>query len=290
MSGANRRAALPGLIAACLRGLIGRAPIPYGTARLALLPLVLLVLGLTLPCWAPAAEARRAAPPPAESGAAAAAVPAAPLTRPEAVVLLVHDSVRDLVNLEPVRALFADQFTMPFTVQAASTDYSRAFLAERNQYYAPQIMTAMHDWRWVQDSVVRILIIKDDIYDVPRNYLFSEYQPGLRIGVISLARLVPADIKTNPVAASQLMAERFVKLLLKSVAGNAGLVSQGCVMSFANSVEELDRKPAAFCPEDTARLQAAGILRTAQPAPVMPEPPAPPGNPADSGAKAPPAP
>jgi len=49
--------------------------------------------------------------------------------------------------------------------------------------------------------------------------------------------------------------------MLKSIALLSGLRTNGCVMAFPRSLDELDGKDAEFCPADKAALIAAGVLK-----------------------------
>ena len=82
------------------------------------------------------------------------------------------------------------------------------------------------------------------------------------VGIVSMARLDVNDANRTRAELAQITAGRAYKLILKSVAQLAGLPDTGgCILAFSRTLEDLDGKPAEFCPADREALVAARVLK-----------------------------
>jgi predicted Zn-dependent protease len=82
------------------------------------------------------------------------------------------------------------------------------------------------------------------------------------VGIVSMARLDATDPEIPRARRAEIGATRAYKLILKSIALLAGLPNTGgCLLAFPRTLEELDRKPAEFCPAEREALVAAKILK-----------------------------
>jgi predicted Zn-dependent protease len=112
------------------------------------------------------------------------------------------------------------------------------------------------------ERVFRYLYLPYDLKVTGLNYVFANTNVwGDTVAVMSPIRLIPRDPQLSRKRVSDVTGDRLYKLMLKSVAVLAGLGSSGCVMAFPRSLDELDLKPAEFCPDDKAALIAAGVLK-----------------------------
>jgi predicted Zn-dependent protease len=97
------------------------------------------------------------------------------------------------------------------------------------------------------------------------NTSFTSPQIPVHIGIMSTARLDPPSPNHPDEQNSSRTTYRLYKLILKSVARLAGLKDpNSCVLGRVRTVEELDRQPAEFCPNDRAALVVAGIVKPEQ--------------------------
>src|SRR3984893_12240886 len=91
---------------------------------------------------------------------------------------------------------------------------------------------------------------------------YGNAPPLYHVGIVSLARLDVNDANRTRAELAQITAGRAYKLILKSVAQLAGLPDTGgCILAFSRTLEELDGKPAEFCPADREALVAARVLK-----------------------------
>jgi predicted Zn-dependent protease len=99
---------------------------------------------------------------------------------------------------------------------------------------------------------------------------YASTAPPYHVGVVSMARLDLPDPNRTRSERAEIAAGRVYKLILKSVALLAGLPDTGgCVLAFPRTLEELDQKPAEFCPRDREALVAAKVLKAEESAGCM---------------------
>ncbi|MEM7826235.1 MAG: archaemetzincin family Zn-dependent metalloprotease [Candidatus Aenigmatarchaeota archaeon] len=114
----------------------------------------------------------------------------------------------------------------------------------RQQYPAPLIL------RFLEENFKgRVLGITDkDLYAESLNFVFGQaYCPG-RIAVVSTHRLNPEFYKQKP--NEDLLIERTIKEAVHEIGHTLGLrhcTISSCVMSFSNTVGDVDRKSKNFC-------------------------------------------
>jgi len=97
------------------------------------------------------------------------------------------------------------------------------------------------------------------------NSSFVDTKNSIHVGIMSTARLDPPSPNHPDEQNSSRTTYRLYKLILKSVARLAGLKDpNSCVLGRVRTVEELDRQPAEFCPNDRATLVEAGIVKPEQ--------------------------
>jgi len=135
-----------------------------------------------------------------------------------------------------------------------------SFNARRKQYDAEKLLSYLNGlWlsHWEEWGGCRAVlgVTSVDIFVEGMNFVFGLATLNGRSGVVSTARLDPIFYgeKRN----DELVRERLVKEALHEFGHILGLhhcKNEQCVMSFSNSLAEVDRKGSAFCPECRKRL------------------------------------
>jgi len=125
----------------------------------------------------------------------------------------------------------------------------RAFDAKRGQFHADALLGLALSVR-----AERVLAVTDvDLYAGDLNFVFGIAQPNGEACVISLFRLyLDAD--------EERFRGRALKEAMHELGHTFGLghcADPGCVMWFSNTLEETDRKGAAYCPRCEKTLRAA---------------------------------
>lgn len=121
-----------------------------------------------------------------------------------------------------------------------------AFNPQRGQYPASEILYALGEVREPEELVLGLAGV--DLYSPGLNFVFGQAAPGTGTAVISLFRL-----QDSP----QLLLERAVKEAIHEVGHLLGLghcSRRDCVMSFSNSLAEVDGKGTTPCPSCRRRL------------------------------------
>ncbi len=189
------------------------------------------------------------------------------LAPPGEVLIHVHGGVRNTDFVEPLVCDLTKVVAAP--VRARTLDLAlRPELRETSTQYSPRRIAGPFIQATAGDAEharpFRYFILGEDLGSKPLNYVFAETFGGsYDLSVISVARLAPVGNRLTRKQIAEETERRVYKLMMKSIAIMAGLKSQGCVMSFPRSLEELDLKSAEYCPEDRLALVAAGVIRKA---------------------------
>jgi predicted Zn-dependent protease len=97
------------------------------------------------------------------------------------------------------------------------------------------------------------------------NSSFTDTRSSVHVGIVSTARLDPPSPVYPNEQNSARTVHRLYKLILRSMARLVGLKgSNACVLARVRTLDELDRQPADFCPDDRTALVDAGILKSEQ--------------------------
>lgn len=160
------------------------------------------------------------------------------------------------------------------TTETVLTLPDEAYHQERNQYYAPDVLEAIHESfpnRPAHQMIIALMI--SDIYSGNLNFVFSSSHRTNKVGVVSDYRLgneisYPAgnDINSDsPDYITNVIHDRLFKTTLRMVGGMVGLRANvigqpNCAMNFSNTLAELDAKQVEWCGDDEERLRAAGLI------------------------------
>lgn len=113
--------------------------------------------------------------------------------------------------------------------------------------------------RWIyrnfRDSDVRVALLNVDAYVPPLNFVFGVATPKLMTCSVYLPRLRMG-------ASNQLYSKRVLKEVIHELGHLYGLghcANPECVMSFSNSIVEVDKKTSKLCRTHFQELRKAGI-------------------------------
>lgn len=192
---------------------------------------------------------------------AAAAQPR--LAAPDEVVIYLHPSLKDTDFAEGLVCELGRVLVAPVRTTTLDLPLPRDLLATASQLDADKVN---HLFARATNGEARrpfrYLILPYDLKVPGLNYVFANTSiDGSNTAVMSVIRLVPTERGLSRKRVSDITGDRFYKLMLKSVAVLAGLRTGGCIMAFPRNLEELDVKPAEFCPDDRAALINAGVLK-----------------------------
>jgi predicted Zn-dependent protease len=184
---------------------------------------------------------------------------------PGEVVIYVHSGVRNTEFVEPLVCSLTKVLAVPVrakTLQLALTPDLR----ESNTQFSPQKIAGpfLQETAGNADHArpFSFFVLEEDLGSKPLNYVFAETYGGpYNLSVVSVARLAPDGTRLTRKQVAGTTGHRVYRLMLKSVAVMSGLGSEGCVMTFPRSLDELDLKSAEYCPEDRTALVAARVLR-----------------------------
>jgi len=139
-------------------------------------------------------------------------------------------------------------FELDVRVSTVKADIEEAYNPQRNQYHAGTILNYLS--RVVYPDMVRLVaLVSFDLYEEGLNFVFGEAQYGGRYAVVSTYRLLHPDEKV--------FFERVFKETNHELGHTFGLKhcpDPYCVMSFSNSIVDVDRKSRDFCPNCRRKL------------------------------------
>jgi predicted Zn-dependent protease len=190
------------------------------------------------------------------------------LAGPSEVVLYIHSEMKRTDFVERLECALKHILVAPVSTQDLRLALGRDLLASPTQLDVQKVANKFIQ-ATARDSgprTFKYLFLPFDLKDAEHHYAFatsfSNEQASTHVGILSTARLDTRIPNYPNEQNSEQTAHRLYKIILKSVARLAGLKSaDSCVLVFPRTLEELDQKSAAFCPDDRAALVAAGILK-----------------------------
>ncbi len=120
---------------------------------------------------------------------------------------------------------------------------------QRGQYNSTRILEVLEAERPAVAGARILAIVDVDLYADGLNFVFGEAAPSVAVGVISLWRLNPERFGES--ADQRLFETRAAREAMHETGHLFGLghcPDRQCVMSFSNSLSEVDAKSSEFCP------------------------------------------
>jgi archaemetzincin len=131
---------------------------------------------------------------------------------------------------------------------------------ERMQYRSDYILEWLAEISKDMRGDILVALGDIDAYVPGLNFVFGQASPGAGVAAVYLRRLRPSFYGYREDLG--LLAERVSKEALHEVGHILGLghcSDKRCVMSFSNSIDEVDAKKPAFCPRCASALEDRGM-------------------------------
>ena len=179
-------------------------------------------------------------------------------------MLYVHAELKDTDFVEPLVCALRQVLTAGVDVKDISLPLDSTLLATPTQFDVSKVSDQFaRATVWDGGSLTyKYLLVPHDLKDQTYRYVFAMTFPRPHNGVVSLSRLYAVNAAVSRHERAVLTALRAYKLILKSIARLAGLTSSnGCILAFPRSLEELDAKSSEFCSDDHALLVDSGLLK-----------------------------
>lgn len=150
-----------------------------------------------------------------------------------------------LPNIEKIIEHALEPYSDKFTIEPSVNLDEDYFDKKREQYDAQKILYKLHELKQ-RSGWHRILgITQEDIFIEGMNYVFGLTSLSGGVCVVSLYRLINSDQRIT-----KLERARITKEIIHEIGHINELQhcrTKYCVMSFSNSISEVDKKNAALC-------------------------------------------
>jgi len=190
------------------------------------------------------------------------------LSAPSEVVLYIHSEMKRTEFVERLECALKHVLVAPVSTQELKLVLGRDLQASPTQLDTQKLAKAFAQATANEGGprTFKYLFLPFDLKEAQLPFVwnssFVDTKNSNHVGVMSTARLDPPRPSHPDEQNSSRTTYRMYKLILKSVARLAGLKDpNSCVLGRVRTVEELDRQPAEFCPDDRAVLVEAGILK-----------------------------
>lgn len=171
-----------------------------------------------------------------------------------APIMLAPIGRADLDLIEPLRIHLEEMYRRPTEVHVPLPVPKYAFNPTRGQYHSAAILKrieSLYDSKW--DSVIGFVDVDLFVPEVP--FIFGEADRSTRSSIISFVRL-RAETGTEE-ARKEILAKRLISEGIHQgglIRGLAHCPNNRCVMFFATSVQEIDKRGSATCANCRKRL------------------------------------
>ncbi|MEL7372136.1 MAG: hypothetical protein AAFN74_24635 [Myxococcota bacterium] len=173
---------------------------------------------------------------------------------PHAPIVLVPVGKVDVVALERVRPALEEMYRRPTLLVKAMPGPKYAYNPSRTQYHSAAILKRVELLRKSEwDSAIGFVDVDLFVPEVP--FIFGEADRSTRAAIISLTRLRP---ESGP---SESRRELTHKRLVSEVVHQVGLIrglahcpNNRCVMFYAATVQEIDKRGSTMCANCRKRL------------------------------------
>ncbi len=158
----------------------------------------------------------------------------------KAIYLAPLDNVPTVLQC-PISAHVEGTFAFPVQWKPVAVPMSQAYHPARHQYHAGTLLKLLTQVL-PSDAIRLVGLTMKDLYERGLNFVFGEAQSPGPVAVVSLYRLQDVD--------PTIFTDRVRKEVTHELGHTFGLrhcPNPVCVMSFSNSLADVDRKSAFFC-------------------------------------------
>jgi len=159
----------------------------------------------------------------------------------QTITVLQHNTLNTHV-LKQILSSALEQYNDKFSLISATLS-NQSFDSGRNQHNAQKILCEIYEQKKSKNWENCIAITHEDIFVDGMTFVFGFASPTGGVCIVSLNRLVEHSTPT------QREKERLVKEIAHEVGHIYGLqhCTKNCVMSFSNSISEIDSKDSELC-------------------------------------------
>ena len=171
-------------------------------------------------------------------------------TEKPVIIVVFHKSLDEFSKVAIIKAI-QSTFNADISIASINIDLKAAYNVYRKQYDAEKIFEILQE---LSSNTIFLGALGFDLYVNELNFVFGVAMP-YRGAVMSTWRL-----QTNNM---ELYSLRILKTVRHELGHVFGLLhcDGPCVMRFANSLMELDAKPATFCKKCRYKLVSFSILK-----------------------------
>ncbi len=175
------------------------------------------------------------------------------------MIYMVIGETEKLINVKEVEVAVKNSLALPVRRRLMDVAPEKFYDPKRGQYLSTGVLKELLR-ALPQDAMKAVGIVPFDIFIPVLTFVFGEAQLNGKVAVVSTARL---DQSFYGLPANRpLLQRRLIKEINHELGHTFGLLhcrQRSCVMSFANSVVDVDRKSSAFCGECRDALETARV-------------------------------
>lgn len=194
------------------------------------------------------------------------------LVAPTVISLHVHSELKDTDFVEPLVCALRRVLVAAVEARTISLSLSPDMLATPTQFDAIKVGQKFgRATAPASASTFRYFLMphlmKSKEFSNPGSMWFGKGSMPYHIGVVTIARLGESiDPNLSRFERAELIARRTYKVLIRGIVEATGMSvdRSSCILTYARTLEDLDRKSMEFCPQDRATLVKARVLKAVE--------------------------